>query len=132
MSADRLIRLADRLKAASSPDREFDLEILCATSGCDWRWAPNFPGNKVAEANDYGWGAPENRVLKVDHFTSSIDSALTLVDQNFRVDVQRGKSGDGYACIWGAHGNRSSRAATPALALCVANLLILSSMTRQD
>jgi len=116
--------LAERCKAATGPSRELDLEILQAVTGKEWRWSPQVLGMAVAEANDYGWNAPGNQVCTVDAFTGGIDDALKAVDPDWRVDMQRAK--DGYACVWGPHGNRSTRAATPALAICIANLLVRS------
>ena len=53
----------------------------------------------------------------------SLDSALSLVPEGCAVDFKRFQNtGDGWACVWTARGNRSGNGKTVAIALCLAAL----------
>jgi len=130
--------LIERLEKASGPDRELDLaiqlevfpngEIASLTQyrrGFDglagMAWGIYHGGSVAFEKRDDQGRCFYNGGYQLPHYTSSLDAAMTLVPSEYKVDAQRTNS-DGYACVWGFAGNRSVRAATPALALCIAAL----------
>lgn len=119
MSArDELLTLAARCEQSSGPDRGLEADIAL-TQG--WQ---ELPGDN--------WIGPEAQIV-VPAYTSSIDTALTLVPENMGASVSRhGKRNDDCAAYVGksdsdARGNfmtntSTGEAKTMALALCAAAL----------
>lgn len=127
MTKDELIAA---LEAATGPSRELDYAI----DECVGLPA-NFCGKKVkrwkpATAGDY-WncmtadGYVHFNAKGCAKFSASIDAALTLVPEGWWAKTVRGEDGHGYAAIStdsSAIKFRCDRAATPAIALCIAAL----------
>jgi hypothetical protein len=107
--------LAERCEAATRPDRELDAEIALATGA-------------VKVINGWRYNSA-NRAREVEHFTASLDAAITLVPDGcdwlintrgiFAQVWERKAVGDG---SWEAR-----TAATPALAMCAAALRALAT-----
>ena len=58
-----------------------------------------------------------------DALMGSLDSALSLAPEGCAVDFKRFQNtGDGWACVWTARGNRSGNGKTVAIALTAAAL----------
>jgi hypothetical protein len=91
-----LLELAERCEKATGPDVDLDLDISEATGG--WKALATWKGVS---------------------YTASLDAAMTLVPdgQNFNL-FWRAEEGAGFAGVDGS----STKAATPALALCAAAL----------
>ena len=131
MTTDRatLLALADRVEAATGPDREMDAEIAFAVgwrkSRGEW-WKP--PGGE--------WG------LVLPTFTASLDAALSLVPEGWRWSVdftQRAPYQDcGRADLYAPGSGykpadvQDVYAATPALALTAAALRALAQEAPGD
>lgn len=132
MTKDELIHA---LEAATGPSRELDAEIAALT-----RVLPGFPRHEYVapatmEAREDGsvdcYVAAPGRVpqrverVRAPIFTASIDAALSLVPEGRWAKTVRGEDGCGYAAIStdsSAIKFRCDRAATPAIALCIAAL----------
>lgn len=134
--------IISRLEKATGPYRELNRQIA---KHFGWfRVEPRFSRNKNG-----GWIAPEDftgtyadgsPILDglhgttihgdVPNFTASLDATIALVEKvlpGARIDITKRYDGDGYACVWGPNGNRSSNAATPAIALLLALFRALPS-----
>ena len=121
MSTDDLIT---RLEAAKTGSRELDTAVGCAAKmPMDWY-------------SSYGYGDPAKDAPREHrHYTTSLDSALTLVPEGWGMAVTNPKHWDAepndrepYARVYKVpfddadEGIFKGTAATPALALCVAAL----------
>ncbi len=101
------LKLIWRLQAAPGPSRELDFEIYKAATG----------DGSVA-SDDY-----------TRRYTSSVDAAATIVPEGLNWAVWSDGTGRVYRPVPGTnevfsdHDHRSSGAATPAIALCMAALL---------
>lgn len=107
-----LASLIARLEAAEGPSRELDAEI--------WRAL----GNGVFYSNEtQPQPCDKDTGNYLPLLTASLDSALSLVPEGCAVDFKRFQNtGDGWACVWTARGNRSGNGKTVAIALCLAAL----------
>ena len=116
--------LITRLEIAAGPDQNLDADIEAFVAGgipayrAKESWMRSYSANFI-HGDETGQCHPLSRHAPT--YTASIDAALMLVPGHHRVDVQR-TGDDGYACVWGDAGNRSVRAATPSIALCIAAL----------
>lgn len=125
MSNADLIALAERVEAATGPDRELDARIWCALNGK--RYRDHFAAwNKVDTAVEYTEPPKRTRCVTRDHqhakpYTASIDAAFTLAPVGAWGDVGTRHDGTGYAELLGVT-CASTTAATPALALTSAAL----------
>lgn len=83
-----LLALAERCEKATGADRELDLAIQCALSGNPWRWSDSraFEPETVITWDQYGAGAVGNPVCDLEAYTASIDAAMTLVPEGWRVN----------------------------------------------
>ena len=110
------------LEAAEGPSRELDADIAEALGnpvlrpeGSSLRYVMWLPGGGTYE-------------MEIPHYTESIDAALSFTPEgmDWRVQSHRGVKGQpviGWALINGT----ASAAATPAIALCIANLRTLEA-----
>ena len=94
--------LIDRLKAASEGSAELDVAIA---------WLLRTPGDNV--------------ITHLDNYTQSIDAAVTLVPEGVDHCLMRLRN---KSVAWVGTGE-TQRAATPALALCIAALLAREAVT---
>ncbi|TXH54333.1 MAG: hypothetical protein E6Q97_11285 [Desulfurellales bacterium] len=128
---EELLKLAERVEALSGPDREVDSEIdrltfrgpfedrLC---GCMGNCLPGHP-------------AYDGACVSVPHYTASLDAAMTLKPEGWRVQ-HLGHCLGGWRCRVETNGPPSHSivvgfpkkepTATPALALCSAALRALA------
>jgi hypothetical protein len=141
---EQLIALAERVERAEGPDRELDALIEVAVFGFPQRAYDQANGlrNRGADPLDKmlwlkNWGVPR--------YSASLDAAMTLVPEGWRVGFEQGSRFDHapemcMAWVWpfaseydpdwqlGQEGQQSNPdaqkgyAATPALALCAASL----------
>ena len=116
--------LIAKLEAATEGSRELDADIYEAIGcevvrarksrrGLNWCYRGHFP---------HGWLAI--RWEKMNHLTTSIDAALTLVPEGMFWSID--SSGSAYICQLDSGGQRGSvrvgDGESPALALCIAAL----------
>jgi hypothetical protein len=124
---DELLRLAERVEAATGPERELDAEIGYIA---DW----SKPGHdRIRYLRDTARNsfADIGRFTEVPDYTASLDAAMSLVPEGWTL-AQLLRSDDRNhwsALMWGMDpwtdlrpNAPSARAATPALALCAASL----------
>ena len=121
MTKDELLELADRVEAATGPDRELDRAIR----------------DTLNLAHDYGadWGSRGRDIAQAFPYTASLDAAMTLVPEE--VFWRLGHDGEGpdpsqFRAEMLMVFSRSSHsavavAATPALALTAAALRALAN-----
>lgn len=116
--ADTLIALIARVESASGPDRELDLMVLRAHGGNGWYWLDR--ERETITRDKYGRGALGNPACSLDHYTASLDAAVTLVPEGYTGMVHL----DGKASLYrdDMQPTIDSLAATPALALVAAAL----------
>lgn len=122
---DALSDLIARLEKATGADRELDFSIAFQI-----QWRPQTDASRESFAlheakHDYATAwiahAPWRHEWPVPHFTASIDAALTLVPESFYWEVHQ----DGCAFVRIPNTDEDVdawRAATPAIALCIAAL----------
>jgi len=141
---DALLALAERCEQASGPDRELDGEIARALGWTDVHVSVLNPLFQVGRPPGVtGWRDP------VPAFTASLDAALTLVPEGWRVNgadwsilgqyswMLKGPckklimGADGYEEAGGDWFKSGVSLATPALALCAAALRALASEVGQ-
>lgn len=100
--------LIDRLEKATEPSRELDALIEQAINPKVWMVnPPHMNGSIALEGNPHWQESP--------HYTSSLDTALTLVPEGLGWNIQ-GNTDVFYAMVAGHNGN----ATTPSLALLLA------------
>ena len=118
--------LIARLEAASGPSRGLDALISYAVKG---QWALMDGDEKLARMDKFTAAVEscdEEKIAVADHFTASLDAALTLVPDGFHWSVYDTDGGtDANAQVEPpnfstAPWNGTSK--TPALALCIAAL----------
>lgn len=143
MDRAQLLGLAERVEKASGPDRELDCLIWCATSPSHFEY---HGGDGVLAV--VGGFAARLDWCDMPHPTSSLDAALTLVPEGWRVaylgewdnDALRARGpwqailirpGQG-DCFGPDLSPRCNHAATPALALCAASLRALAAQPHAD
>jgi hypothetical protein len=137
-----LIALAERVEAASGPDRELDGRIWCALNGNRFvRWvrfdervtwgeiegtsrANTCSSGMVFENTGGGKGGQFQQFTSSPAYTASIDEAEKLVPTDCDYDLHRrdGRSGVAYCFRAEDDYKPSVHAATPALALTAACL----------
>lgn len=115
-----LMRLAERCEAAREPSRRLDYDIFCA----------------CVPMGERAYWEPDNRE---NHFTASLDAAMTLVPEGC-LHMARTLWDDGKTCgqamvsqysdtpkgkFWAV--DHAGLGATPALALCAATLKALAA-----
>lgn len=135
-ASDTLLALAARVEAASGPDRELDAEAwLATTHGAtrrQWSYIHKASGREchIDETRD-----ATRRLIIVPAYTSSLNSAMTLVPSGFSFEVRSSGTGDkGQANVWNpmrAPGQcewRAKDCASPALALVAACLKARAAM----
>lgn len=118
-----------RLEKATGPDRELDIAIAFAVGEIrdrdgNYLFATGNESDMVVEAG------PCDTYLHAQplrYYTASIDAALTLVPEGYACSVDRNEDGTGCATVSPDYSDMgflssSRRAATPAIALCVASL----------
>lgn len=125
-----LLALADRCEAATGPDRELDRDIFELTVVGQGRLANDEKDILATEAR-YGAGWLKH----IELFTVSIDAAMTLVPNEWFVELCRDRH---FECQWSAvlHPPIASRftavegygSLTPALTLCAAALRARAAM----
>ena len=136
-----LAKLIERLKAATGPDRELDLEIdLYAWPASDiadiakkhprglgsegYAW-DIWHGAVVVEKRTADGRCPYNAGYPLPAYTSSIDAAMTLVPEGWFVTICQDQR-PGFANVHKLVNNEGpcnyAEVATPALALCIAAL----------
>lgn len=124
-----LLELAERIEAATGPDRELDALILIELEHPSYRLmtmedAVTFPDTyatgKIVERVDGGW-------YKAPAYTGSMDAAAALIPSGLLWTMDSWSTHQWSAGIWRHRGwlftpdvDRQSR--TPALALCAAAL----------
>ena len=130
------------LEAAEGPSRELDALIWADRNNRDVHWENNRALSKRREApfdecvlGEYvEWSKGEASFdcachkPPIPYYTESIDAALSFTPEgmDWRVQSHRGVKGQpviGWALINGT----ASAAATPAIALCIANLRVLEA-----
>lgn len=121
MSEQDYLDLADRVEAATGPDRELDAEIEIAVHG--------FPQTAYDKRNRH---YPSDRLAFVNdwigtHYTASLDAAMTLLGADWGYEQHRpaDKKPRHYVELWWVPtfpGKTHSSGATPALALTAACL----------
>lgn len=115
---DALLALADRVEALAGPDREVDAIIQRA----------------LGDDTTGHWFADRNGAWVTDAlapiYTASLDAAMTLAPNAYRVRLGRLEDGRGSAWVYpptaGPADEWARLAATPALALCAASLRALA------
>ena len=126
--------LADRVEAATGPDRELDCVIAVAALGFfevppRWEGAPIGYGYIDADGAEVRPGQGGDQLVR--HFTTSLDAAMTLVPEGAEFLVSSCRPGliafaRGPSAVVGFFENAEASglgsAATPALALCAAAL----------
>lgn len=112
-----LTSLIERIEAATEGSRELDGDI-CLAFG--WTFQ-KMKGDSKPYYRRPGETAYYLRSPPPEYSTSC-DAALSLLSEGIELDLKLRKDGSGYACAWTRHGNRSSNAATPCLALLAAIL----------
>lgn len=121
---DRL-ELAERVEAASGPDRELDA-LIHEVFGLP------FEMEYWSEADT----TPQRNLSKVPHYTASLDAAMTLVPDGWNWGVwMRHDWREQNAQVWHPARDASTLhgyAATPALALCAASLRARASAKEQS
>ena len=118
-----------RLEACEGPSRELDLEIERAKVGPDWDIyvvdaVPALLMSARAMMRPAG-SADEGTHVRVGDYTSSVDSALTLVPEGWRVVFAQWDPEGAEVTLGtmlGAYAYHNETARTPALALCIASL----------
>lgn len=133
-----LIELAERVEAATGPDRELDIEIGFQLASRERLWAlSGMNAQRPLFSDDDLWRQVRRCPTEygLGHcYTSSLDSAMTLVPEGWRLYML---SSSDQAKIWSANlwvmasGEEvdsvpAGRAATPALALTAACLRALA------
>lgn len=104
--------LITELERATEGNRELDCAIYLARGGRLGRELRNTDGSYIATEGDEA----------VPHYTTSMDSAETVVPEGSEYGVGRYRNGRGWAWV-SAHGKRPAyEAATPVLALTIAAL----------
>ena len=68
MDREKLIALAERVEAASGPDRELDAKI-----------ASLFSNDVESDDGDFWWGPHDQIPQRVPDFTTSLDAAMMLL-----------------------------------------------------
>lgn len=134
-----LIELAERVEAATGPDRELDKAI--AEHALGWQppvkngsCGPNYSGRGAYEWHD---AAGEANGFYVPSYTASLDAAMSLVPEGWWVtlttDGGARASLHNHEWLMAAHGRNPARgmAATPALALTAAALRARSVLQTQ-
>lgn len=133
MSDTSIEDLIARLASATEGSRELDLAIFNAMrreAQRPWRWTCDF---KETVTNDqYGPGAPGNPVNSLEHFSTSVDDALTLFPDDLWWCLAKGKTRPGEP-LYGARivsGDavlaEAETDAGAAVALCIAKLKMLN------
>jgi hypothetical protein len=127
-----LLELADRVEAATGPDRELDAEIAVTALGF-FVADPRYPGAPTA----YGYVDEDGSRVEPGHggkqlirqFTSSLDAAMTLVPVGWSVLLFVASKHHSTRCTLAGNGETIEAsesivvvAATPALALTSASL----------
>lgn len=115
---EKLIELAERVEALEGPDKGLDREIFDAVTG----------GVFKPENAQY-WHAVSWSERQANHFTASLDTAMTLVPDGWTYQAFQGPSGQPHKWTLvriGASDQKyteaKAKAATPALALTAATL----------
>lgn len=120
-----LLKLAERVEAATGPDRELDAAIMCAR-GASW----------VTDGMAfYGERGNYTAAVPVQPFTASLDAAMTLLEQGWGYEQRRPSDEAGHstcrATIWWVPNfpeKQFGKGATPALALTAAALRAHAAM----
>lgn len=125
---DALAELIARLEKATGPDRKIDVAIWELLANPDkYRRASHWPRYSDWESkSSSGAWEPFYPSLNALHYTASIDAALTLVPEPWRLqDIWQsddGKSWHAGVRIPGLEVGSDEACATPAIALCIAAL----------
>jgi len=77
-----LTSLIERIEAATEPDRELDCAIFCATAESPFQ--NYYPDCVLASQGGF---AARIEVAEIPYFTSSIDTALTLLPLGYEYDL---------------------------------------------
>lgn len=141
MDSPHLLSLAERVEAASGPDRELDCLIAVAAAGYymlppKWEGGPIGYGYRDKEGTEIHPGHGGDQLVK--RYTASIDAAMTLVDAEWFWRV--GHDGEGadpglFRADVGepvSFGFVRAVATTPALALCAAALKARASQSHSQ
>lgn len=128
ISREELVQLRDRLAKASGEDRGLDIDIACALLG----YEKKRQGGYVGAPPDYAWNVrPKGRGWwsdgshEIQHYTASIDAAVTLVPADFAYWEANMDSDAGCRAAVVMNERDESvevYAKTPALALCLARI----------
>lgn len=129
MIVKELLALAERVEAATTPDRALDAAIwlhLPEQGGHDWKCG----GDRLAHAFKISGAS------FIPFYTRSLDAAMTLVPNGLWFEVE-GRAKFGYSATVGniASGEISSDeivARTPALAVAAASLRARAAMTEAE
>lgn len=118
--------LIERLEKAEGGSRELDVAICCAVhDGPDWAKEAYFPLKGGIGLYTNGKGGPG---LTAPCYTTSLDAALALAERVLPDARAQINTGTGWVRLLTADGRydygffASARAATPALAMCIALL----------
>lgn len=131
-----LLELADRVEAATGPDRELDAAIWLAVTPGATRKQTVIPANGQRQ----GWTIDETReatgrLIIVPHYTASLDAAMTLVPEGRFVGAlnQCDPGGEWHARIECHHAvYEDATAKTAATALLAAALRARANVSEQE
>jgi hypothetical protein len=148
MTSELLLELAERVEAATGPDRELDAAIYNACPDGPNRKAERLPMEKWGDRFGDGWHTmwadrEDKHPEQLKRYTASLDAAMLLVPPADRwawnvtmatfyrwVSVIP-KHGDSYGINDPFAGHSRDKAATPALALCAAALRARAALKDQ-
>lgn len=88
-----LLELAERVEAATGPDRDLDCAIFCATAASPFD--NYFPDCILASMGGF---SARVEISEIAHYTSSIDVAMSLVPEGFVANI--GNDVPCWAHIW--------------------------------
>jgi hypothetical protein len=113
--SDELLRLAERVEAATGPDRELNIAMLPLV-GIRFVDEGHPIGQVCYDSNGHGVPMP--------NFTASLDAAMTLVPEGWWKDLFDADDGDCLAAFWHEETDTeiNVRGKTWPLALCAASL----------
>lgn len=125
-----LIELAERVEAASGPDRALDADVAVAASGDANAWAATPSPESIFSHKPGWWRDGENSSHCAPVYATSLDAAMTLVPEGWRLRQMNFSAPCADDRKWhlNLHGGSVGedtfvgRGATPALALTAAAL----------